>query len=220
MIDRDRPCCLLAGGRLALRCYRRGGEEPVRSYLITFLPDGSEQVTRELPEDYWGSGILAYGDGLLLNLGRELVCYDAFLTERWRVEIRKNFFYDEMQLDEVSEILYLYDYGRVISFDLRQHRIRAERQLAAGEHCFLHGVLPGVGAVMLVGDSTIQVWDADLKLISRHRTKGAITRFLRQDGKTFLLTRGWPQNDFRMTENGYDFVCLRSGCLRLYELKK
>ena len=43
---------------------------------------------------------------------------------------------------------------------------------------------------------------------------------MRQDGKTFLLTRGWPQNDFRMTENGYDFVCLRSGCLRLYELKK
>ena len=84
----------------------------------------------------------------------------------------------------------------------------------------MHGVIPGVGAVMLVGDCTIQVWDADLTLISCHRTKGAITRFLRQDGKTFLLTRGWPQNDFRMTENGYDFVCLRSGCLRLYELKK
>ena len=94
-----------------------------------------------------------------------------------------------MQLDETSKMLYLQAYDRVISFDLRQHRIRAERQLAAGEHCFLHGVLPGVGAVMLVGDSTIQVWDADLKLISRHRTKGAITRFLRQDGKTFLLTR-------------------------------
>lgn len=217
--DWVRPC-RLAGGRLALRCYHRGGEEAVRSYLTTLLPDGSERATRELPRDYWDGGILAYGDGLLLNLGRELVYYDAYLTERWRVEIRKNFFYDEMQLDEVSEILYLYDYGRVISFDLRQHRIRAERQLAAGEHCFLHGVLPGVGAVMLVGDSTIQVWDADLKLISRHRTKGAITRFLRQDGKTFLLTRGWPQNDFRMTENGYDFVCLRSGCLRLYELKK
>lgn len=220
--DWVRPC-RLAGGRLALRCYHRGGEEAVRSYLTTLLPDGSERATRELPRDYWDGGILAYGDGLLLNLGRELVCYDAFLTERWRAQLREGAWapdFYEMRLDEVSEILYLYAYDRVLSFDLKRQRIRAERKLADGESCFLHGVLPGVGAVMLVGDSTIQVWDADLKLISRHRTKGAITRFLRQDGKTFLLTRGWPQNDFRMTENGYDFVCLRSGCLRLYELKK
>lgn len=219
--DWVRPC-RLAGGRLALRCYHRGGEEAVRSYLTTLLPDGSERATRELPRDYWDGGILAYGDGLLLNLGRELVYYDAYLTERWRTELgegRAPDFY-ETRLDEVSEILYLYAYDRVAAFDLKRHQIRAERKLAAGESCFLHGVLPGVGVVMLVGDSTIQVWDADLKLISRHRTKGAITRFLRQDGKAFLLTCVWPQNDFRMTENGYDFVCLRNGCLRLYELKK
>ena len=214
--------CHLHGGRLAL-CYNicdAGGER--RRHLATFLPDGSEQATWELPRDYWGSGILAYGDGLLLNLGRELVCCDAFLTERWRTELgegRAPDFY-ETRLDEVSEILYLYAYDRVAAFDLKRHQIRAERKLAAGESCFLHGVLPGVGAVMLVGDSTIQVWDADLKLISRHRAKGGVTRLLRQDGKTFLLTCVWPQNDFRMTENGYDFVCLRNGCLRLYELVK
>ena len=214
--------CHLHGGRLAL-CYNicdAGGER--RRHLATFLPDGSEQATWELPRDYWGSGILAYGDGLLLNLGRELVCYDAFLTERWRTELgegRAPDFY-ETRLDEVSEILYLYAYDRVAAFDLKRHQIRAERKLAAGESCFLHGVLPGVGAVMLVGDSTIQVWDADLKLISRHRAKGGVTRLLRQDGKTFLLTCVWPQNDFRMTENGYDFVCFRNGCLRLYELVK
>ena len=214
--------CHLHGGRLALCNRIRNAGDEGRRHLATFLPDGSEQVTRELPRDCREHGILAYGDGLLLNLGRELVCYDAFLTERWRAQLgegRTPDFY-ETRLDEVSEILYLYAYNRVAAFDLRQHRIRAERQLADGESCFLHGVLPGVGAVMLVGDSTIQVWDADLKLISRHRTKGGITRLLHQDGKTFLLTRVWPQNDFRMTENGYDFVCLRSGCLRLYELKK
>ena len=214
--------CHLHGGRLAL-CYNiRGAGGERRRHLATFLPDGSEQVTRELPRDCREHGILAYGDGLLLSLGRELVCYDAFLTERWRAQLgegRTPDFY-ETRLDEVSEILYLYAYNRVAAFDLRQHRIRAERQLADGESCFLHGVLPGVGAVMLVGDSTIQVWDADLKLISRHRAKGGVTRLLRQDGKTFLLTCVWPQNDFRMTENGYDFVCLRNGCLRLYELVK
>ncbi len=127
---------------------------------------------------------------------------------------------NEMRLDETTETLYLDDFKRVLSIDLRRRQIRAERKPADREGCYLKWVLPGVGVVMLVGDSTIQVWDADLKLISRHRTKGAITRLLRQDGKTFLLTCVWPENDFRMTENGYDFVCLRNGCLRLYELVK
>lgn len=220
--DWVRPC-RLAGGRLALRCYHCGGEEAVRSYLTTLLPDGSERATRELPRDYWDGGILAYGDGLLLNLGRELVYYDAYLTERWRMELPGStwcFGSNEMRLDETTETLYLDDFKRVLSIDLRRRQIRAERKPADREGCYLKWVLPGVGVVMLVGDSTIQVWDADLKLISRHRTKGAITRLLRQDGKTFLLTCVWPENDFRMTENGYDFVCLRNGCLRLYELVK
>lgn len=215
--------CHLHGGRLAL-CYNicdAGGER--RRHLATFLPDGSEQATRELPRDYWGSGILAYGDGLLLNLGRELVCYDAFLTERWRTELPGStwcFGSNEMRLDETTETLYLDDFKRVLSIDLRRRQIRAERKPADREGCYLKWVLPGVGVVMMVGDSTIQVWDADLNLISRHRAKGGVTRLLRQDGKTFLLTCVWPQNDFRMTENGYDFVCLRNGCLRLYELVK
>ena len=213
--------CHLHGGRLAL-CYNicdAGGER--RRHLATFLPDGSEQATRELPRDYWGSGILAYGDGLLLNLGRELVYYDAYLTERWRMELPGStwcFGSNEMRLDETTETLYLDDFKRVLSIDLRRRQIRAERKPADREGCYLKWVLPGVGVVMLVGDSTIQVWDADLKLISRHRTKGAITRLLRQDGKTFLLTCVWPQGAFRLTENG--FAYLRSGCLRLYELKK
>ena len=220
--DWVRPC-RLAGGRLALRCYHRGGEEAVRSYLTTLLPDGSERATRELPRDYWDGGILAYGDGLLLNLGRELVYYDAYLTERWRMELPGStwcFGSNEMRLDETTETLYLDDFKRVLSIDLRRRQIRAERKPADREGCYLKWVLPGVGVVMMVGDSTIQVWDADLNLISRHRAKGAITRFLCQDGKAFLLTCVWPQNDFRMTENGYDFVCLRNGCLRLYELVK
>ena len=59
VIDRDRPCCRLAGAGLPLLLSpRRGGageELPYHPSCRTFL----EQVTRELPEDYWGSGILA-----------------------------------------------------------------------------------------------------------------------------------------------------------------
>ena len=127
---------------------------------------------------------------------------------------------NKMRLDETMETLYLDDYDRVLSIDLKRRQIRAERKPADREGCYLEEVLPGVGVVMLVGVSTVQVWDADLKLISRHRAKGGITRLLHQDGKTFLLTRVWSQNDFRMTKDGYDFVCLSNGCLRLYELKK
>lgn len=212
------PPCRLSGGRVALRCYRGSTE-----YLITFLPDGSERVTQELPSDCGKGGILAYGDGLLLNLGRELVCYDAYLTERWRAQLREGAWapdFYEMQLDETSEMLYLQAYDRVISFDLRQHQIRAERPLADGGSCFLHGVLPGVGAVMLMGDSTLQVWDADLAPISRHRVKGAVTQLLPRDGKIDLITNTEPRDDFRQVGDGWDIVRVRDGCVRLYELRR
>ena len=220
--DWVRPC-RLAGGRLALRCYHRGGEEAVRSYLTTLLPDGSERATRELPRDYWDGGILAYGDGLLLNLGRELVYYDAYLTERWRMELPGStwcFGSNEMRLDETTETLYLDDFKRVLSIDLRRRQIRAERKPADREGCYLKWVLPGVGVVMLVGDSTIQVWDADLKLISRHRVKGAVTQLLPRDGKIALITNTEPRDDFRQVGDGWDIVRVRDGCVRLYELRR
>ena len=54
--------CHLHGGRLAL-CYNiRGAGGERRRHLATFLPDGSEQVTRELSGDCREHGILAYGD--------------------------------------------------------------------------------------------------------------------------------------------------------------
>ena len=218
--DWVRPC-RLSGGRLAMLYGTRDAGGEVREYLSSFLPDGSDRVTQELSDSCNEGCLLPYGDGLLLNLGRELVYYDAYLTERWRMELPGStwcFGSNEMRLDETTETLYLDDFKRVLSIDLRRRQIRAERKPADREGCYLKWVLPGVGVVMLVGDSTIQVWDADLKLISRHRTKGAITRFLRQDGKAFLLTCVWPQGAFRLTENG--FAYLRSGCLRLYELKK
>ena len=220
--DRAWPC-RLAGGRLALRCYYCSGEEPVRNYLTTLLPDGSERVTRELPRDYWGGGILAYGDGVLLNLGRELVCYDARLTERWRVALpgEPGFFaFNEMQLDETTETLYLDDLDWVLSVDLKRRQVRAERRPADREGCYLEGVLPGVGPVMLVGDSTLQVWDADLKLLSRHRAKGEVTDIICREGKTLIVTCRSVLDELCRTENGFGVVRTRDGCVWLYELKK
>lgn len=220
--DRARPC-RLAGGRLALRCYHCNWEEPGKDYLITLLPDGSERVAQELPRDYWDGGILAYGDGVLLDLGRELVYYDAYLAERWRMELPGSawhFVSNEMRLDETTETLYLDDFKRVLSIDLKRRQIRAERKPADREGCYLEEVLPGVGAVMLVGDSTLQVWDADLKLLSRHRAKGDVTDFICRDGKAFIVTDRRVLKELRRTENGLGVVRTRDGCVWLYELKK
>ena len=196
-----------------------GGE--VREYLSSFLPDGSERVIRELPDSCNDGRLLPYGDGLLLSRGRELICRDAFLTERWRTELRQeDIGFCSMRLDETAGLLYLSAYDLVLSFDLSRRQIRASRKLADGEDCYLEGVLPGVGAVMLTGDSTLQVWDADLAPISRHRVKGAVTRLLPRDGKVDLITNTEPRDDFRQVGDDWDIVRVRDGCVRLYELRR
>lgn len=216
-VDGHLPPCRLSGGRLALLYYDTGKE---MQSLTSFLPDGSERVTRELPDSCYGSFLLVYGDELLLRRGRELICYDAFLEERWRTELRQeDIGFCSMRLDEAAGLLYLSAYDLMLSFDLSRRQLRASQKLADGEDCYLLGVLPGVGAVVLTGDSTIQVWNADLNLISRHRVKGAVTRFLLRDGKAHLITNVAVLNDFRQVGNDWDIVQVRNGHLRLYELK-
>lgn len=50
-------------------------------------------------------------------------------------------------------------------------------------------ILPGVGAVIMTSDSTLEVYGSDLTLLSRHRTKGWILGALpRRDGGVSILT--------------------------------
>lgn len=212
------PPCRIRGGRIAMLC---DTEESAAVYLVSFLPDGSERVTQELPDTRYDGCLLAYEDGLLLSHRGELIYYDAFLSERWRVQLRQDGMDFYMaQLDESSELLYLYAYDLVLSFDLTQRQIRAFRNLSSGESCYLQGVLPGVGVVMLTGDSTFQVWDPDLNLISRHRTKGVTTQFLFQNRAVNIISNTDVRSDFRKVGDEWDIVQVSNGHLRLYELKK
>ena len=208
----------LADGRLAV-LYETG--EHSEMYLASFRPDGSERVVRGLPRSRFGSCLLAYRDGILLGHRRELVCYDTFLKERWRMELwEEEGSFREMRLDGLSEMLYLDSYDLILSIDLKKRQIRASRKFAEGECCYLQDVLPGVGAVMLTGDSAIQVWDAGLTPVSRHRTKGAVIQTLPWNGNLCAVTDMDPVDDFRKVGDDYEIVRIREGRLRLYELKK
>ena len=208
----------LAGGRLAV-LYET--EEHPGLYLASFRPDGSERVVRELPRRRFESCLLAYRDGILLGHCRELICYDAFLKERWHMELLEmEDSFHEMRLDEPSEILYLYSYGLVLSIDLKRRQVRASRKFDEVGYCHLQDVLPGVGVVMLMGDAAIQVWDAGLTPISRHRTKGAVIQTLPWNGNLCVVTDTDPVDDFRKVGDDFEFVRIKEGRLRLYELKK
>lgn len=213
------PPCRIRDGRIAMLCLTM--EDSAAVHLVSFLPDGSEWVTQELPDTRYDGCLLAYEDGLLLSRRSELICYDSVLSERWRVQLRQDGMdFHIAQLDESSELLYLYAYDLVLSFDLTQRQTRASRNLSDGESFYLQSVLPGVGVVMLTGDSTFQVWDPDLNLISRHRTKGVATQFLFQNGAVNIISNADVRSDFRKVGDEWNLVQVGNGHLRLYELKK
>ena len=208
----------LADGRLAV-LYET--EEHPELYLASFRPDGSERVVRELPRRRFESCLLAYRDGILLGHRRELICYDAFLKERWRMELwEKEDSFREMRLDEPSGMLCMDSYSLVLSIDLKQRQVRASRKFDEVGYCHLQDVLPGVGVVMLTGDAAIQVWDAGLTPVSRHRTKGAVIQTLPWNGNLCVVTDTDPVDDFRRVGDDFEFVRIKEGRLRLYELKK
>ena len=122
-------------------------------------------------------------------------------------------------LDIETKTLYMSTYRRVTAFDLEKQQIKAIRDIADGEDCYLHDVLPGVGPIMLTGDSSIQVWNSELTPISRHRAKGAIGKIIHQDGKVYVLTNASEDRTLKKTDNGWESIIIKPGCLRLYELK-
>lgn len=209
--DEDRPFlqsfCPLSGERFAAR-----GRKDSVSYLLTCRPGGLERRTLRIPVGKGFEFPAAYGDGLLFATGSVLACYDTFLEKRWSVELEGVECLRIDELDELSDILYLNSRDRMISFDLKTRQVRAERKLGDLDDCYMEGVLPGVGPIMITGESGIQVWNANLTLISRHRTKGSIMHLLHQDGRNFLLT------NVERTAGVSGMAAVKEGRLRLYEL--
>lgn len=215
---RVEPPCRLADGRLAI-VYNIWDTE-LRGFLMTFHPDGSGRIIKELPGYRHWKYPVSYGADLYLACDTRLTCYSADLEEQWSVDLGENVGQmGEPRLDIQEQVLYLATYKRVTVFDLQKRQISATRELPEAEDCFLEGVLPGVGPIMMTGDSSIQVWNRSLETISRHRTKGVISKMLHQDGHMYLLTTAEATWGLRGTEQGWQTAQKKEGRLRLYELK-
>ena len=210
----------LPGGRAAVMYDTTAGPEDMpHGHLVSFLPDGSGRVVLDLPPAGHWTAPVAWRGGCLLGCGGRLICLGPTLETLWAAEPGElaNAWVSP-QLDPETDTLYLSGPGRITAFDLRARRVRAVRELDDGEDGLLRGVLPGVGPILLTGDSSLQVRGQELELLSRHRTRGALRQILHQDGRTYLLASTGQEHDARRTEHGRETAVVRPGCLRLYEL--
>lgn len=212
------PPRVLADGRLAT-VYDRTGH-PLDGFISTFRPDGSNVITKKLPSFRHWSYPLVHGTKLYLGCGTHMICYDAQLEEQWSVDLGENVGQlGNPHLDTMSQLIYMSTYQRITAFDIEKRQVTAIREKSDGEDCYLHDLLPSTGPIMLTGDSSIQVWNAELTPISGHRAKGAISQVLHMDGRVYLLTNTAEESECRKTEHGRERVVVKPGCLRLYELK-
>lgn len=210
--------CRLDNGRLAI--VYDASLNPHSSYLMSFLPDGSDRIVLELPHFRHWSAPIAYKDYFLLACENLLTCYSPSLEELWSVDLGKDVGQlGKRFLDNEAKVLYIFTYDRLIAFDLEKRQIKAVRNIAYGEGCYLNDVLPGVGAIIGPGYSSIQVWNSELTPISRHKIKGRIGKIIHRDGKVYVLTIVDEDSTFRKTDYGWESIIIKPSYICLYELK-
>lgn len=219
-LRRQRICspCRLDSGRFAA-IYDTFENERNQGRLVSFWADGSDKAVQEIPSTvHWKSPVV-YRDTILFAWGHDLVCYSASLEELWRVRLADAVGKaDTVCLDAGTGMLYFSDLDHYFAFDLDKREMRAKREFA--EDCFMYDVLPDVGPIMMTGDSSIQVWNADLQMISRHRVKGELGKIVHQDGKVYVFGITEANRVVVKTRTGEFLKTLKQGCLRLYELKR
>jgi len=194
-------------------------ENPLDGYLVSLESDGSGRNILALPGYRHWPYPIAWQDRVLMACGSTLTCYDPSLNEIWSVDLGEDVGQlDSPLLDDKANMLYMSTYRYITAFDLGKRKINAMRNVD-GEDCLLYGILPGVGPVMMTGDSSLQVWNSELTPISRHRIKGIIGDIVHQDGKVYILTNTSEESELKRSDKGWEHIVTKSGCLRLYELK-
>ena len=202
---------LLPGGRLVF-CYDRGAGKASESFLVTVGSDGKDMRSRRLQSIYHWKMPAAAGDRLLLGCERTLTCYDPSLEELWSMKLDQSVWQAGLAVVD-GNTLYMFTYDRVTAIDLAGHQVTALREIPHSEDCFMAGVLPGVGPIVTNGGSVLQVWDRELKPVSRHRVKGDVVRVLSGEGRTFVLAFSDARSASGAPEGG-------AACIRMYELTK
>ena len=189
--------------------------------MVAFLTDGSEKSELELQSSHHWSTPVAWRDCFLLGCGKQLTAYDPWLNPLWSMELNESADqFTKPILDEQTNLLYIYGYGSIVAVDLDKREIKAIRNIDSSEIYYFQGVLPGVGPIVATGDTSLQVWNSELELISKHRTKGYFGKLVSQNGKIYILSAAEQKCEMKMTAAGMERIVLKEGCVRLYELKR
>ncbi len=154
-------------------------------------PDGRGRAERELPSGGFCRDAALTGEGLLLRMSSPdcLATLDFDLKERWSLPLADRD--DPIHMDAGTGTVYLQTDREALALDLASRRFTASRPVARGEHLWVRGLLPGVGPLVSVGASSVEVWDCSLNPLSRHRLRGTVSH-MTEDG--YILTASAPRN--------------------------
>ena len=210
--------CQLPGQRYAA-LYDLGWYDQERAHLSIFGEDGSIQHSIALPSTFHWTVPVVHDGQIYVACGISetesvLCCYDDCLTEQWRLPYPGRYHHADPFFDQKTATIYFHAAaGDLCSFDLNGHCIKARRNTLDMEATPL-GVIPGLGLAVMTGGSLFEIWNSELQMISRHRTKGTIQRVIHRNGCHYVLSQ--RRGDWETADNGEKY---HTGSLFLYELK-
>lgn len=188
--------------------------------LAVFADNGTLIAMKALPDLRHWACPAAHEDRIYMACAVDrnesrLTCYDNALKEQWSIRYQGAYHHAEPMLDKRSQMLYFQaSYNTILAVDMVTGRIIAEKERKSNEYAALLGVLPGIGSVVVTGDTTIEVWNKDLVPVSRHKTKGEIRKMVSLDSRYYLLTL--KDGDWEKQPDSGDMR--NSGIARLYEI--
>ena len=200
--------------------YDTGQPEEEEGRLAVFADNGTLIAMKVLPDLRHWACPAAHEDRFYMACAVDrnesiLTCYDNALKEQWSIRYQGAYHHAEPMLDKRSQMLYFQaSYNTILAVDMVTGKITAEKERKSNEYAALLGVLPGIGCVVVTGDTTIEVWNKDLVSVSRHKAKGEIQKMVSLDGHYYLLTL--KNGDWEKQPDSE--VMKHTGIARLYEI--
>lgn len=168
--------------------------ESAGGFLATFDLNGNITHRFQMPEAWhWGLPVV---DGMNIYMGyytslnkSVFSCLNMELHETWNIEIPGVSELEKPLFDTDSHIVYFKaSYDSVVAVNTAERKIVASMKIPDDKYISLLNIIPAVGLVVQTGDSTIEVWNDRLEIISRHRTKGAIMEIIQEHGQHYITT--------------------------------
>lgn len=163
-------------------------------YLAVFNLNGNITHSVKMPvARHWAYPVV--GDGKIYmhhSINRytsAFTCFNSELREEWHIEILGMSQLGKPVFDADNLIVYFHaSYNCIVAVGLAERKVLASRKIPDSEYASLLDILPGVGPIMMTGDSSIEVWNAELETVSKHRTKGMIMEVVHQNDHCYITT--------------------------------